>query len=405
MANFSFDQLLKDRKPPETPEEWEIVRAATQTLFKPKTPIDDDKLFAGRIKQINDILDAVYEDGGHAIIFGERGVGKTSLSKIVEKRVAAVLPSLQVTPISCGKTDDFYTIWGNAFNDFNIGGDDVADFFKEKSNPYKVYNALEELNDGKYHIFIFDEFDRIDDDITLSLMADLMKHFSNHPINVTIIVVGVGETLIDLFGSHESIARCCSQIKMPRMSEEELEEIIDERIARIGFTIDKGVLSRTKRLAQGLPGYMHLLGQLMLKNAISRRDNKISKTDFEVALSQALDKADYSAKQDYLKATRSPRKDNRYKEVLLACAMANADEFGQFYAGDVREPYSKIRGRKMEITNFSTNLSNLCADRRGPALIRSGERKRYQYRFANPLLQPLTIMQGINDDMLKPDQN
>lgn len=53
----------------------------------------------------------------------------------------------------------------------------------------------------------------------------------------------------------------------------------------------------------------------------------------------------------------------------------------------------------MEITNFSTNLSNLCADDRGPALVKSGERKRYQYRFSNPLVQPLTIMQGINDGM------
>lgn len=58
--------------------------------------------------------------------------------------------------------------------------------------------------------------------------------------------------------------------------------------------------------------------------------------------------------------------------------MAEADEFGQFYAGDVREPYSQVRGKRMEITNFSTNLSNLCSEERGPALIESGERKRYQ---------------------------
>ena len=73
---------------------------------------------------------------------------------------------------------------------------------------------------------------------------------------------------------------------------------------------------------------------------------------------------------------------------------------GHFYAGDVREPYSRIRGRPMEITNFSTNLNNLCDADRGPALIKTGERKRYQYRFANPLVQPLTIMQGVKDGMI-----
>lgn len=398
--SFDFNKLLQSPHVPVTEEDWAHLRAATQSLFKPKTPIDDDALFAGRLKQIDDILDAVYEDGGHAIIFGERGVGKTSLSKIVEKKVATVIPNLKVIPVSCGIKDDFYRIWGNAFNDFNVNGESPESIFRKSNNPYQIYNALQELDPSKYHIFIFDEFDRIDDDDTISMMADLMKHFSNNPVNITIIVVGVGDTLLDLFGSHESIARCCSQIKMPRMSEDELDAILDERLVRIGFSIDDTIKTKTRKLSQGLPGYMHLLGQLMLKSAIDRKSTNISSSDFNVALSNALEKVDYSARQDYLKAVKSPRKDNKYKEVLLACALAKSDEMGLFYAGDIREPYTRIRGRNMEITNFATNLNNLCADERGPALIKSGEKKRYQYRFANPLVQPLTIMQGVNEGMI-----
>lgn len=400
MSSFQLRNLLKKPHKPETDEDWAELRAFTQSLFKPKTPIDDDALFAGRIKQVNDILDAVYEEGGHAIIFGERGVGKTSLSKIVEKKVAPVIPHLRVTPVSCGVNDDFYTIWGNAFNDFNVEGRDVATVFREKKNPYDVYNALQNLDQSKYHIFVFDEFDRLKDEAALSLMADLIKHFSNHPLNITIIIVGVGDTLLDLFGSHESIARCCSQIKMPRMSEEELIEIIDDRFSRIHFTVERSIKRKVIKLSQGLPGYVHLLGQLMLKNAIGRKSTTVGKPDFDSALSEALEKADYTARQDYLTAIRSPRRDNKYKEVLLACALARSDEMGHFYAGDVREPYSKVRGRTMEITNFSTNLNNLCDPERGPALIKSGERKRYQYRFANPLVQPLAIMQGVHEGMI-----
>lgn len=380
--------------------EWNGLRAQTLTLFKPKTPVDDDKLFAGRIPQINDVLDAVYEDGGHAIIFGERGVGKTSLSKIIEKKVAAVFTQLRVVPISCGKTDDFYTIWGNAFNQLTGTDADAGVAFRRAANPYAVYKALEELDQDRYHLFIFDEFDRVASDTALHMMADTMKHFSNHPIRATIIIVGVGETLVDLFGSHESIARCCSQIKMPRMSADELDEIINERLQLIEFSIEKPVIVKCRRLSQGLPGYMHLLGQLMLKSAIERKSDQLTAADFQHALSQALEKVDYSARQAYLKATSSPRRDNKYKEVLLACALAQGDEMGHFYAGDVREPYSRIRGRAMEITNFSTNLNNLCSDERGPALVKSGERKRYQYRFANPLVQPLTIMQGVNEKLI-----
>jgi type II secretory pathway predicted ATPase ExeA len=403
LAQMSFENLLNGDFNPSTDEDWEFLRAAAQHLFEPKTPIDDDKLFAGRLSQINDILDAVYEKGGHAVIFGERGVGKTSLARIVDKKIAPVLSNLDIVQVSCGSGDDFYTIWGNAFNNFSAGDRSPTDHFRESENPYEIYNALKDLDQSQYHLFIFDEFDRIADTKTLHLMGDLIKHFSNEPINITIIVVGVGETLMDLFAGHESISRCCSQIKMPRMSYDELSEILDDRIPSIGFSLADDVRNAIIRLSQGMPGYIHLLGQLALKSAISRKSKVVERVDFNSALDQALEKSDYQTKQEYYKAVSSANKDNKYKEVLLACALAKSNELGHFYAGDIREPYSVIRGKTMEIPNFAPNLSNLCSVGRGPALTKSGSKKRYQYRFANPLLQPLTVMIGVKDQMIDLD--
>jgi hypothetical protein len=81
-------------------------------------------------------------------------------------------------------------------------------------------------------------------------MADLLKHYSNNPVNTTIVVVGVGDTLLDLFGSHASIARCCEQIRMPRMTEKELNEILDERLPKIRFDIEDKVKARIVHLSQ-----------------------------------------------------------------------------------------------------------------------------------------------------------
>ncbi len=400
----TFDHLLQGSFKPTSEDDWEMLRAAAQTLFKPKTPVDDDKLFAGRLNQVNTLLDVVYEPGGHAIIFGERGVGKTSLAKIIKKKVAPIIPNIHFPePTSCMTGDDFYRMWGNAFNNFSAGEKSPADYFQEKKNPYEVINAIADLPADKMHVFIFDEFDRIKDDETYHLMADLLKHLSNNPGNVTIIIVGVGETMLDLFGKHESIVRCCEQIKMPRMSNDECYEILDDRISKIGFELATSVRRHIVKLSQGLPGYVHLLGQLVLKNAIEARRTSVLDGDLRMALGQVLDKADYKAKDDYLKAVRSSAKDNKYKEVLLACALANGNEMGYFYASDVREPYSKIRGRPMDIPNYSTNLSNLCQDDRGPALTKTGKPKSFQYRFTNPLLQPLTIMLGTNDGLVPLD--
>ena len=123
---MNIDSLLAQGFTPTCEEDWGTLRALAGTIFDPKSPIDDEKLFAGRIEQINDVLEAVYQRGGHAVIFGERGVGKTSLAKIIDKKVAPIIGKLRVNFVSCGRNDDFYTIWGNAFNNFSAGSSDPA---------------------------------------------------------------------------------------------------------------------------------------------------------------------------------------------------------------------------------------------------------------------------------------
>jgi Cdc6-like AAA superfamily ATPase len=401
LAQLSFDHLLKGEFHPRHDADWEFLRAAAQNLFKPKAPIDDQKLFAGRIKHIQDVLDVVFETGAHGVIFGERGVGKTSLANIIETKVAPIVPALKCLKVSCSPNDTFYDLWSNMLSEYEYEGKSIRAYLKENENPYAVYRIVETLDQTKFHLLIFDEFDRVRSPETTGMMADLIKHFSNNPTNATIIIVGVGDTLTDLFSSHESIARCCAQIKMPRMSDAELRAIIDERVPKLRMTMDDSIRSEIIKLSQGLPGYVHLLGQLSVRAALNDTSMKIERPHFREALSEALDKADYMTRQDYYRAVESPSKDNKYKEVLLACALAETNELGMFFAGSVRAPYSMIRNKPMQIAHFATHLNEFCSDDRGPALIRDGERKRYQYRFRNPLLQPLVVMVGVRDGLIK----
>jgi transcriptional regulator with AAA-type ATPase domain len=51
--------------------------------FSPSAPISRVTLFAGRDNQIMRCIDIVYRRGQHGIIFGERGVGKTSFANLI----------------------------------------------------------------------------------------------------------------------------------------------------------------------------------------------------------------------------------------------------------------------------------------------------------------------------------
>jgi len=398
---MDIEDLLTAGFTPSTDDDWAMLEAYSQTLFRPRTPIDDSKLFSGRIAQIRELMDVIYEPGGHAIIHGERGVGKTSLANIIHQKIAPQILNVRAIPVDCSTKATFFDVWAHALEGFEVDGKPAAEMLRSSNTPYALYNILGCLPDRIDYVFVFDEFDRLKDPDVQSLMTDTIKHLSNTPrIRVTIIIVGVASTISNLFKDHESIVRATTQIKMPRMSSDELSEIVTERLPKLNMTLDEDVRRKMIKYSQGLPGYMHLLGQLATRSALSRKVMHISDGDLVAAVAQALEKTHQSTREDYYRAMESSHPDSTYREVLLACALAETNELGKFFAKSIREPYSRIRGKKMEIYNFSPQIGNLCSAERGPALIRTGIKKKYQYEFANPLLQPLIIMMGLKDSLI-----
>jgi hypothetical protein len=45
-------------------------------------------------------------------------------------------------------------------------------------------------------------------------------------------------------------------------------------------------------------------------------------------------------------------------------------------------------------------LNEFSDKKRGRILRKIGERRRYRYRFSDPLMQPFVIMRGVVDDMI-----
>ena len=65
-------------KKPTTADDWMMLEFDISILFD-GAPIDEEDLFAGRLEEVSRILQAVMEKSKHVVLFGERGVGKTSL--------------------------------------------------------------------------------------------------------------------------------------------------------------------------------------------------------------------------------------------------------------------------------------------------------------------------------------
>jgi len=315
-------------------------------------------------------------------------------------RVPSAVANIRFLKVNCRPEDTFFTLWANMLWEFKHDGTPISDFLRDEDRHFIVTKILETaLPKETQHILVFDEFDRIKSLETKNAMADTIKHFSDYPQNVTVIVVGVGFSIEELFGAHPSIARCCQQVPMPRMSRSELTDIIVDRYNVIGLNVSQGTLTELVDLAQGLPGYAHLCGREAALSAIRRRTRKVEEIDYNNAISESVRRAQESIVSAYNKAVYSP-KENMYKEVLLACALAKQDERGKFAATEIREWLSKILGRKVEISGFTRHLAAFCDEERGAVIRKSGKARRFQYQFVDAPLQPFVVLAGKKDGLI-----
>ena len=188
---------------PMTPE-LQALSFTAGSVFTPGAPINEKDLFAGRREQVENIIDAVSQRGYHAILYGERGVGKTSLSNMLSAFLGRRQTAL-ISRINCDTSDTFSSLWTKAFKEIDssrhrrpvgltsapqapvLGVDD------DNITPDSARRALQELSTSTPLVVIFDEFDRVQHAGATVLMADTIKSLSDYSVPATILIIGVAE--------------------------------------------------------------------------------------------------------------------------------------------------------------------------------------------------------------------
>jgi AAA+ ATPase superfamily predicted ATPase len=213
-------------------------------VFTPSAPIKDADFFIGRLTQLKQIVDSINHEGQHAIVYGERGVGKTSLANNMTTKITN-LHSIKVT---CNRQDDFLNLWKRAFDEIHLSRtiEGIGFVPSVQENIEKLGSYLEGLDElspsdvegivkklpSQLFLFIFDEFDNINSKKIRHNFADLIKSFSDNVKNATVVIVGIADNVEDLIGSHPSLERCLKQVKMPILSNDEAIKIIENGFIR-----------------------------------------------------------------------------------------------------------------------------------------------------------------------------
>ena len=252
-------------------DRFSAVRAKLRHAFTPSQPVADRRLFAGRDEVLKTIIRSIEDQRLHVVLYGERGIGKTSLMHVLTQ--AATEARYIVVYTSCGANSNFDETFRAAAIDipllFHSGfsptaaetekGSSLADLLPtEPLSPRKFGDLCAKLT-GTRVLIILDEFDRAESGAFRRDVAELIKNLSDRLGRVQLVLAGVAADLTELVEHIPSIRRNIFALRVPKMSEQEILQIVANGEREADLKFDTQASAFVVEVARGSPYIANLI--------------------------------------------------------------------------------------------------------------------------------------------------
>jgi len=272
-----------------------------RAAFSPTQPQRAARLFAGRRDQLERVIRAIEQERAHVVLFADRGRGKTSLSNMVADLARSA--GYMVGRYACAASSTYDEIMRGLARDLpasllatpavaagRLEGCEAA--LPEGPVGTKDVAALPGRLTGRHLVLMIDEFDRVEDLLTRTRLADTIKHVSDRGVSLSFVIVGVSDSLEQLIGQHPSIQRNVVGVALPLMKTEEIERLVQLGAAAAGIGFNPRVVATIASLARGVPYFAQLISLHASRSALERSAEEVNDTDLELAVDRAVAEAD-----------------------------------------------------------------------------------------------------------------
>ena len=375
------------------------------TFVFPSQPIHSIEHLFGRAEELKRIEKALYAQGRHIFIYGDRGVGKSSLAATAASQYQSsdstyidVSCSQNATLVSIVKNIAYQATKRSWLYDIkesekttlklryfsydsnqNIESRNLLDEVHTLADAVELLREVAEIH-SESPIVVLDEFDRIESATERHLFADLLKHLGDKRVAIKFIFTGIAKTLDELLGAHKSSIRQLETIELPRLSWNARWEILLAVTNAFGITINRDMYIRIAAISDGYPYYVHLISEKLLWSIFedSKNITEVTKEHYNAALRDSIESISAELKRPYELAVNQQSGD--YEEVLWATADS---DFLQRYLKDIYSSYEylmkQVEKTPLEYDKFTSRIRSLRNKSNGAILVSEKRKGLYAY--------------------------
>jgi hypothetical protein len=267
------------------------ARLALADALSASQPVTSRERLAGRVDTLASLIAAIEQQRAHVVLYGERGIGKTSLVHVFAEtaRDARYL----VLYGSCGveaRFDDMFRTFASEIPLlYNANVSPTADerehnrsfadlLGTDPVDPRELADLFQKVV-GTRIILVLDEYDRVADPAFRRDVAELIKNLSDRAARVQLLLTGVASNLDELIGFTPSIRRNIVGLSVGAMGDEDLIEILARAEEATGLQFAESARALIVRMSGGSPYLVRLLGNRAAGRALDEGRTLVEEND------------------------------------------------------------------------------------------------------------------------------
>lgn len=361
-------------------------------------------------------LDALQTPGRSVFIFGERGVGKTSLARSATNAFNG--KDRETILVACSEDMTFPQLIGQVTRKLlslpilegwkarklTLGLNSplvaLATTMEKPSSmdaiaKLDVNDAVDVLNEVTGGVtepisVVIDELDVVQHKSTRKHLAHFLKQLGDKDCSVKFVLVGIADDMSQLLEAHESASRYIASVKLERLGLDTMAKMLEDGFSQLGTDLAHQDAIRIACISDGFAHYVHLVGlKLAMQWIAASHETEVSshlRPDEGMladALAEAVADSEAWLSAEYNTAVQKYR--DKYEPVLWSVAdhrelIRSTEQMYEAYERICRSLMKEPLTRPL----FSNALNKFKTEPHGHVLTSN---RRSWYRFRHTMLR------------------